>query len=335
MYLRPSNIGRWIGNAKQAKGDLDGAIDDYNRAIEINPIDIDAYSYRGIAKARKGDLEGAIADYTRAIELNPKDSKAYYSRGIAKSSNGDVDGAIADYNRAIDINPKFSEAYNNRGASKSHNGDQEGAVADFTRVIEINPKDIKSYHNRGLVKKIKGDLEGAIADYNRAIEINPKFSEAYAGIGECNYLQANWTDALANFRHACRLDKQESSADYSPLYLWIIRTRLGEGQAADKELAAYLDKRWNAAPNDWVSKLAGHLLGNVSEADLFAAADSPDTRKKSGQFCEAWYYAGMKKLVSGDKKSAAAYFRKCLATKRDDSTEFKFAQSELKGLGEP
>lgn len=41
----------------------------------------------------------------------------------------------------------------------------------------------------------------------------------------------------------------------------------------------------------------------------------------------------MKKLLSGDKKTAADYFHKCLATEQKDFTEFQLAQSELKALG--
>jgi lipoprotein NlpI len=75
--------------------------------------------------------------------------------------------------------------------------------------------------------------------------------------------------------------------------------------------------------------VASHLLGNVTEADLFAAAASPDAKKESGQHCEAWFYAGMKKLLAGEKKAAADCFHKCLATEQKTFTEFQLAQSEL------
>jgi len=42
----------------------------------------------------------------------------------------------------------------------------------------------------------------------------------------------------------------------------------------------------------------------------------------------------MKKLLSGDKKTAADYFRKCLATEDKYHVEFQMAQSELKALGQ-
>lgn len=98
------------------------------------------------------------------------------------------------------------------------------------------------------------------------------------------------------------------------------------------ELTAYLGKRGNAAPDDWVSNVAGHLLGNVSEADLFAAAKSPNSKKERGQLCEAWFYAGMKKLASGDKAAATDYLKKCTATQERTFTEYEYVEPELKRL---
>jgi tetratricopeptide (TPR) repeat protein len=62
------------------------------------------YSNRGIGKQAKGDLDGAIADYNRALELNPKYATAWQNRSVAKRAKGDVDGSNADYNRAIELN---------------------------------------------------------------------------------------------------------------------------------------------------------------------------------------------------------------------------------------
>jgi len=42
---------------------------DYNQAIELNPQYGLAYRNRGNAKRKKGDLDGAIADFNRAIKL--------------------------------------------------------------------------------------------------------------------------------------------------------------------------------------------------------------------------------------------------------------------------
>jgi tetratricopeptide (TPR) repeat protein len=61
---------------------------------------------RAFAKKAKHDLDGAIADFTKAIELNPTDPDTLYEwRGDAKLARNDFDGAIADFSQAIAFNP--------------------------------------------------------------------------------------------------------------------------------------------------------------------------------------------------------------------------------------
>ena len=49
------------------------------------------YTKRGIAFYHSGDLEQAIADFTKAIELDPDDAKAYNNRGVAYRKTGDLE----------------------------------------------------------------------------------------------------------------------------------------------------------------------------------------------------------------------------------------------------
>ena len=167
------------GNAKDDKGDLDGAIADYNRAIELDPKLAIAYNNRGNAEKAKGDLSGAIADYNRAIELDPKHASAYYNRGNVKDAKGDLDGAIADFNLAIELDPKDADSYTNRGRCKEAKGDLDSAIADYNRAIELDPKLAIAYNNRGNAKEAKGDLDGAIADFKRATELDRRLAIAY------------------------------------------------------------------------------------------------------------------------------------------------------------
>ena len=64
-----------------------------------------AYNNRGVAKRAKGDLDGTIADFNRALELDPQYANAYKSRGNAKKDKGDLDGAIADLARSQVLKP--------------------------------------------------------------------------------------------------------------------------------------------------------------------------------------------------------------------------------------
>jgi tetratricopeptide (TPR) repeat protein len=68
------------------------------------------YSYNYLDQYKR-----AINDYTRAIELDPEDAMAYNNRGIAYADLGQYKQAIRDYDRAIELNPEYAAAYNNRG----------------------------------------------------------------------------------------------------------------------------------------------------------------------------------------------------------------------------
>ncbi|MCX8194741.1 MAG: tetratricopeptide repeat protein [Candidatus Micrarchaeota archaeon] len=59
-----------------------------------------SYSNRGVAKFSLGDYIGAIEDFTKAIELNPNYAEAYYNRGLAKVKLKDYDSAFIDILKA-------------------------------------------------------------------------------------------------------------------------------------------------------------------------------------------------------------------------------------------
>ena len=56
------------------------AIDDYSKAIELNPQLMRAYHNRGYAKFKLAQYESAIEDYNKILELNPQDEDALYKK---------------------------------------------------------------------------------------------------------------------------------------------------------------------------------------------------------------------------------------------------------------
>jgi len=173
----------YSGVEKADSGDYQGAIKDFNKAIELNPKDAEAYYNRGVTNVKLGDYREAIEDFNKAIELNPKDAEAYYNRGVAKAKLDDYREAIEDFNKAIELNPKDAEAYYNRGVAKAKLDDYRGEIGDFNKAIEIKPRYAKAYNNRGVAKAKLGNDRGEIEDFNKAIEITPMFADAYSNRG--------------------------------------------------------------------------------------------------------------------------------------------------------
>lgn len=132
---------------------------------------------KGESEYSNSDYASAVDNYTKAIGLDPNYAEAYHGRGMAYDDMRKYKEAIADYDKATQLNPQHTEAYNNRGLSKYKSGDLAGAVADLDRAIKLNPSYAIAYFNRGAVKKDRGDKNGAIADWTQAIKINPAYGE--------------------------------------------------------------------------------------------------------------------------------------------------------------
>ena len=73
------------------------------------------YHNRGVARFEKGETDGAISDFTKAIKKNPRYGMAYYYRAMVYSRKKEYDQAIADYTKAIEIDQqRFAVAYAER-----------------------------------------------------------------------------------------------------------------------------------------------------------------------------------------------------------------------------
>ena len=96
--------------ANSEKGDLDGALVDFGKAIEMKPDSFEAYIERGTAHLNKKALELAVSDLTKAIELSPRSAMAYSRRGDAWEKKGDTAKAKADYQKAVEFDANIEPA---------------------------------------------------------------------------------------------------------------------------------------------------------------------------------------------------------------------------------
>jgi|GEM_PF-1782840 len=194
------------GNARKSAGDLDGAFADYSKAIELNPRDAKVWNNRGVIRSARGDFEGAIADFTRAIELDPTYANPWNLRGLARKEKGDIDGAIADSSKAIELDPNVAGYWTNRGGARSAKGDLDGAIADHTEAIELDPSEAGAWINRGNAHSDKGLLDAAISDCAKAIGLNPKITMSWFARGNARNAKGDFDGAIADYNQAIALD---------------------------------------------------------------------------------------------------------------------------------
>ena len=132
-------------------------------------------------KSLTHDASGnSMADYNKAIESDPANADAYYERGDAYDELGEYEKAIADYNKAIKLDPNHALAYFNRAYAYGEIGEYNKAIADYSKAIELNPSDAQAYYNRGLDYHNKGEVPKAVSDLEKCIGLStdPELTKA-------------------------------------------------------------------------------------------------------------------------------------------------------------
>jgi tetratricopeptide (TPR) repeat protein len=125
------------------RGSGDTAIAACGRAIESGQFTglelAKLHTNRGVELKRKGDMDGAIKDYDIAIGLNPNDLFAFNNRANAWRDNGDLVRAIADYGAAIALDRDYAAAFINRGLVHERMKAFDLARADFQAALATPP----------------------------------------------------------------------------------------------------------------------------------------------------------------------------------------------------
>ena len=194
----------------------DEALDDFSRAIELDPGSVRALLSRAetYRLTRQGDH--ALDDFGRAVELDPRSPRAIISRGETYYLMERYDEALDDFSRAIEISPGWAWAVIDRGETYRVMGRYDDALADFNRAIQLDPSSVWALINRAETFHLVKQYDDALADLNRALELTPGSSSVIALRGEIYGLMERYDDALADFSRAIELD---------PGYAWAIACR--------------------------------------------------------------------------------------------------------------
>jgi tetratricopeptide (TPR) repeat protein len=125
------------------------------------------YAQRAFARQRIGDNGGAIDDYTKAIALEPPINQAqyYFHRGMCFAAlEGYAEQAVADYGSSIALHDSHPGPYHLRGKLLTSTlGRHAEAIADFDRflTLSMHPEVLQL---RGYAKLSLGRGQDAIAD---------------------------------------------------------------------------------------------------------------------------------------------------------------------------
>ena len=143
--------------------DYESAEADLTYAIHLNPKS-NYYINRALTRYHRGELRGAMNDYDLAIDLEPNNVLGRYNRGLLRAQVGDDNRAIEDFNVVIEYEPDNTMATFNRALLLTQTGDLEGAEDDLDRVLKEYPQFLYGYQCRASVRRQQGKLKEAEED---------------------------------------------------------------------------------------------------------------------------------------------------------------------------
>lgn len=127
----------------------------------------------------RGELDKAIELYDRSIEILPT-PEAFTFRGWARSCGKDFAAAIADCHRAIDLDPEFGNPYNDIGAYYLEQGEPDDAIPWLKMALKAQRYESYCFphFNLGRIYEGQGHLDQALTHYRKALGENPGYAPA-------------------------------------------------------------------------------------------------------------------------------------------------------------
>ena len=128
-------------------GDLDVALENINKSIELKSDWEISYFYRAVVHQAMKNYDEAMLDYTKALQINDKMCDAYYNRAEITLTRKDIENpniekAVEDLNRALELDDKFINALFAMASAQKKLGNYSQALIYLDRLLELEPEAI-------------------------------------------------------------------------------------------------------------------------------------------------------------------------------------------------
>jgi serine/threonine-protein kinase len=158
---------------------------------------------------QKNDL--ALQEFQKALEINPRDADAIVGMAGTYEHMGRVKDAEANYVRAAELRPDYWDGYNTLGAFYERQQRHAEAIAQYRRVIELTPDNATGYSNLGTVYFGMGDtksLAEAEAAFKKSLQLAPSY-EAYANLGALYSIERRFADSAEMSKKALAMNDND------------------------------------------------------------------------------------------------------------------------------
>lgn len=179
-------------------------------ALRAAPRDVAARNLLGILLHRRGDLNGAIKEFERALKHKPADSASLTNLGAVLRDAGRPADAVGVLRRALKFENDLPEALFNLGHALQDLGDGTAAIEMYRSLVRLRPGDAAAHAMLGDLHWREGDFSASIEAYERALTYEPTLIKAHQNIAAI-LLKKGWTHAaLEVLTHAGAIAPQDA-----------------------------------------------------------------------------------------------------------------------------
>lgn len=237
----------------RGEGELAKADELIERTASESPDDPQVYLVLAAYRSRKGNLDGALEAANRAVELAPDDKRAKLQKAeilMELGYRGDREGGVEEARALLDgilaaepTNPGalLADAKLRLGA-----GDSTGAIAAVQKALEARPQWAQAHYLLGLAYGSRRDFAEARNQLAQALEIDDGLVDAKQVLAQVHFRLGEWEYCIERGRQYL---KERPDATQTRLFVAQSLVRLGRVQEAEQELGKIPEEQRNGEVN--------------------------------------------------------------------------------------
>jgi serine/threonine-protein kinase len=178
------------------------------KAVESGNAGAEGHICVGVVANGTGQYESAAGEFQKAVQLDPTNDQAYSGLAIAEEHLNRLDEAEKTFQQVIQLRPQYARAYLNLGVFYLQQQQVEKAIDMFSRAIAVAPDGYRGYNYLGAAYLYQAKYAEATQPLRQSVAIRPTW-DAYNNLGTAYLRLRRFPDAIGAYQAAVKLNESQ------------------------------------------------------------------------------------------------------------------------------
>ena len=227
--------------------DPEAILADLNRALELDPRNVEAWRIRAALQLARGENDKALEDFQMLLPLNPDDMTAHQAVAQALRNLKQFDQAMEHLDRVIEANPVVPTPYILRAHVLEEMGKLPEAVKSLDEAVTVKPEDLNTLVFRARLQILQNEYDLAREDVEQALKLQPQFPQAVLLRSLISAAQERFGEAINDLRPLVRRNPENIE----------LKLQLATYYEADRRLTSAIQlysEIVEADPDQWLAR---------------------------------------------------------------------------------